>query len=184
MGEDVDVRDLETVESEIMTRLATNEAEKAMESISAGLEAETAIKASSKELIDFNIDELLSSRRNERFERSERTEFVDNESEEEDEEEEDYSKEMNDFINDHSDESEREDEDDEFRDFEMKPNKKVKRRITFNFSDDEEEFRESEYDDKDKEEEHYTALTDVNDNEIEAPVKKRNISVIMESDSD
>ena len=44
MGEDADLKDLEVVESEIMTRLATNEAEKAMESISStGLEVRNQI---------------------------------------------------------------------------------------------------------------------------------------------
>ena len=191
MGEDVDLRDLETVESEIMTKLATTEAEKAMECISAGLKANN--RATSTES-DFNIDELLTRNRSERIERGERTEFTDNESGSESlEDEEEYAKEMNGFINDRSDESEREpsleseseneeEEEAEFSDSEKKPIERINvgRGITFNFDDEEEEEGQ-------KEEEVTTAVISsiVNDDDdIEAPVKKRNIAVIMDSDSD
>lgn len=194
MGEDVDVRDLETVESEIMTRLATTEAERAMESISAGLETGSNAQASSTGM-DFNIDELLTRNRSQRIERSERTEYTDNESEEESEEdEEEYAREMKEFINDRSDDESEKDANDEaeFSDSEIKPaNQQFKKGkgITFNFSDDDDE---EEGRDSDKQEDlnqdtngpAASVSTIINDEEIEAPAKKRNFAVIMDSDSD
>ena len=193
MGEDVDLKDLETVESEIMTKLATTEAEKAMENISASLETQP---APSKTDLDFNIDELLigmSRSRTERTERSERTEFTDNESENESEDdEEEFAKEMGDFIDDGSDESEAErpqfnsESEEEEAEFSDSDKPKVKRGITFNFG-------ESEDGDSDAQQEQEDAMpitslsTIINDDEDaqdSAPVKKRNIAVIMDSDSD
>ena len=175
MGENVDLRDLETVESEIMTRLATNEAEKAMESISAGLG--TRNQDADEGDMDFNVEEFLAAPQLRT--RTERPEFTDNESESESEDdEEEYAREMNEFINDRSDEIEQDrantseseehelSELSELSESDSEAVNRAKRGITLAFDS------QSETED---------IVPIVGD---DAPVKKRNIAVIMDSDSD
>lgn len=182
MGDNVDLKDLEVVEGEIMTRIATNEAEKAMESISAGLESRN---QDANE--DFNVEEFLAAPQPRT--RIERPEFTDNESESESEDDEiEYARELREFIDDRSDESEPErsnnsesenssetelSELSEQSESDSEAFNRVKKGITLNFSIDSE-------DEKDD----IVSKSSVVNEEESAPVKKRNIAVIMDSDSD
>jgi hypothetical protein len=180
MGENVDLRDLEAVEGEIMTRIATNEAEKAMENISAGLESRN--QDADEADLDFNVEEFLAAPQQRT--RTERPEFTDNEEESESEDDEvEYAREMKEFINDKSDESEgtdsSESEDHNLSELTEQSDQiesesdseaisRVKKGITLNFSESEDEL---------------VSKPSV-EAEESAPVKKRNIAVIMDSDSD
>ena len=115
MGDGANLKDLEIVESEIMTKLATSEAEKALESINAGLDKHTTSISHPKDHLDFDLSEMLANHTRGRKGRSEKSEIIgtsDSEEVEDDhqDDDEEYSREMNGFINDNSAEDEEEEE--------------------------------------------------------------------------
>lgn len=116
MGENVDLKDFEGVETEIMARLAADQAEKALNGVDRSSESK---RISTNESDDFNLDEELMQRRQE---------YTDNESEIDSENEDDLGndEELNDFINDDGEEEEQR-------------NKFQKREIPFSFSDSDNE---------------------------------------------
>lgn len=109
MGEDVNLQDLANVQGEIMTKIESEEAQKALESIGSGFDAQSqAAKTSNATAtdIDFNVDEILEryGNRRERRRDRERSESINSDDEDgSEEDEEEFSKEMDGFINDNSD---------------------------------------------------------------------------------
>lgn len=176
MGEDVDLGDLEQVQSEIMAKIAANDAEQAMGNISAGPESQPTVPSIKTDL-DFDLDENLALNRANSYKRpwTEGADTLGTSAEELSEDEGDYEKEMRGFINDH-DSSEKELSDDESlisninkdrsSDTEVADSKKAKKRITFNFESDEAEAEDS------------NVVVE------EAVVKRKSVAVIMDSDDE
>ena len=101
MGEEANVNDLEVVESEVKTRLATSEAERAIEKL-AGIEngSETTSQKTSKKSsnsLDFDLDDALAQKH-----RIERADYSGSEIESEDAEDSELAEELEGFINDRS----------------------------------------------------------------------------------
>lgn len=189
MGEDVNLQDLADVQGEIMTKIESEEAQKALESIGSGFDAQSqAAKTSNAAVadIDFNVDEILERYGNgrERMRDRERSESIDTDDDEEgsEEDEEEFSKEMDGFINDNSDndndnsdnnsnsdnESESNESEAQFSSSEEmepeQPSLNKRKGITLNFSDE----------------------SDTESQTIDQPVesKKRSIGIIMDSDDE
>ena len=175
LGDGVSLSDLNEVQGEVLTKIETEEAEKALESIKSDFDLKSQIVPINP--VDFNLDEILErhpSVRNNR--RRERSEIIVSE-EEEDDDEDEFSKEMNGFIDDSSDHdhvldrrdknSESESESESEAEFSSDPETHHRRGITFNFTDD-----DSETDQQKRVHEHGVAIA------------KRSNGIIMDSDDD
>ena len=188
LGDDVSLKDLDNVQGEIMTKIETEEAEKALESIKTGFDlqsqaAPTSNYVSNPNSVDFNLDEILEHHQVvTKSKRKERSEIIDSEEIEDDDEDEEYSKEMEGFINDNSD-NERKYENEptsysnseaeseaEFSDPEVDKTTSNRRGITLNFSDDSETEQQQQQEPQQE--------------PREREPKKRSIGRIMDSDDE